>query len=65
MYVDPGELNKKIMIVAIDDTEKNKNGFRERKETVVRKAFAKVTRTKISEIMKAGREINLTKCRFL
>lgn len=65
MNINPGELNKRIEIVFFDDTEKNKNGFPERKETVVRSTYAKVTRTKISEIMKAGREINVTKCRFL
>ena len=65
MNVNPGELDKKIKIVFFDAAEKNRNGFSERKETVVRNTYAKVTRTKISEIIKAGREINVTKCRFL
>lgn len=65
MNVNPGELNKRIEIVTFEDPEKNKRGFSERKEIVVRKTYAKVTRTKISELMKAEREINVTKCRFL
>lgn len=65
MNVNPGELNKKIEIVLI---EKNKNvsGFKEeKKETVVRKPYAKVTKPSIRETLLSGSEMAVVKCRFL
>lgn len=65
MTINPGELNKKILIVDFV-IEKDKDKFVSKKEeVVVRKAWAKVTRVSVSETMKAEREINLTRCRFL
>lgn len=65
MNVNPGELDKKIKIVDFE-TEKDKDRFGSKKtEIVIREPWAKVTRVSASEIMKAEREINLTRCRFL
>ncbi|MDE7047702.1 MAG: phage head closure protein [Lachnospiraceae bacterium] len=65
MNVNPGELNKKIQIVRIE--KKNfKGGFASEKENeVIRDTWAKVTRVSATEVMKAEREINVTRCRFL
>ena len=65
MNVNPGELDKKIKIVDFT-TETDQDGFGSKKrEIIVRETWAKVTRVSASEVMKAGREINLTRCRFL
>lgn len=65
MNVNPGELDKKIQIIEVV-TEKDSDGFAAKKtEKVVRKTWAKVTRVSASEIMRAEREINLTRNRFL
>ncbi len=65
MNVNPGELNKRIKIVDFIE-EKDKNGFATaKKEVIVRNTWAKVTRISASEVMKAEREIILTRCRFL
>lgn len=65
MNVNPGELNKRIKIVDFVE-KKDKDGFvTEKTESVIRETWAKVTRTSASEAMKAEREINLTRCRFL
>ncbi len=65
MNVDPGELNKKIMIVDRAGSEKDKDGFHVRKEAVIKKTYPSVNRTSIKEIMQGSREMNVTKCRFL
>lgn len=65
MNVNPGELNKRIKIVDFIE-KKDKDGFvTEKNEVVIRETWAKVTKTNVSEIMKAGREISLTRRRFL
>lgn len=65
MNVDPGELNKRIEIV-LPEKVKNGSGFRQGdKETVVRRPYAKVTRTSIKEAMINGSETAVAKCRFL
>lgn len=65
MNINPGELNKRIKIVKLEGME-NENGFQEgQQEIIVRKTYAKVTRTSIKEIMNAGQEASETKCRFL
>lgn len=65
MNVNPGELNKKIEIVLPDKT-KNASGFRENvEETVIRRPYAKVTRTSIKEMLQNGSEMAVAKCRFL
>lgn len=65
MYVNPGELDKKIKIVMYDNSSVNKNGFPEPKEVIVRKCYAKVTNTSGSEIIKANSEFSDAKKRFL
>ena len=60
MNVNPGELNKKIKIVAFEK-QKDGNDPGKKQEIVVRETYAKVTRTKISEVMKAERELNIIK----
>lgn len=65
MYVNPGELNKKISIVMYDNSSVNENGFPEQKEVIVRKCYAKVTNTSGSEILKANSEFSDAKKRFL
>lgn len=65
MNVNPGELNKKIKIVMIENV-KSAAGFKEdKKETVVREPYAKVTKTSIKEALRDGSEMAITKCRFL
>ncbi|MBD5395018.1 MAG: phage head closure protein [Lachnospiraceae bacterium] len=65
MNVNPGELNKRIKIIKIE-TEKDNDRFTSKKtENVVRNTWAKITRVKVSEVMRAETEINLTRCRFL
>lgn len=65
MNVNPGELNKKIEIV-LPEKRKNSAGFRaDGNEKIIRKPYAKVTRTSIKEALRDGSEIAVTKCRFL
>lgn len=65
MNVNPGELNKKIEIVLIKK-EKSNAGFQQNKEEkVIRKPYAKVTRTSIKEALRDGSEMAVAKCRFL
>ena len=64
MNVNPGELNKKIKIVDFDG-EKDKDGFIDKQERVVRESWAKVTRVNVKEVLKASTEMNLERCRFL
>lgn len=65
MNVNPGELDKKIEIV-LPDGARNTSGFKESgKETVVRRPYAKITRTSIREALQDGNEMAVTKCRFL
>lgn len=65
MNVNPGELNKKIAIV-LPAKEKNTAGFKQNKEEeVIRKPYAKVTRTSIKEALQDGNEVAIAKCRFL
>lgn len=63
MVVNPGELNKWIKIVDIEVPE---DDFEIEKEVkLVRETWAKVTRVSVTEVMKAGREIEVERCRFL
>ena len=56
MYVNPGELNKRIEILQVSD-EKDSDGFRTGKPTVIRSCYAKYSR-KVSdaEVQGAGVE---------
>jgi SPP1 family predicted phage head-tail adaptor len=66
MYVNPGELNKKIQIIQMEYTGKNKNGFpHPPEERMVHQCFAKVSNTSGTEIVKANSEFSEAKKRFL
>lgn len=66
MNVNPGELNKKIQIIAFFDEGTNKNGFTIKgTEKIIRTCFAKVSNTSGSEIVKANSEFADAKKRFL
>lgn len=66
MYINPGELDKKIQIIQKVSGGTNSNGFPiPPKEEVVRTCCAKVTNTSGSEIIKANSEFAQAKKRFL
>lgn len=66
MYVNPGELDKKIQIIRKVPGGKNSNGFSlPETEEIVRECYAKVTNTSGSEIIKANSEFSEAKKRFL
>lgn len=66
MYVNPGELDKKIQIVQFISSGTNSNGFPiPPTEKIIRKCWAKVSNTSGSEIIKANSEFADAKKRFL
>lgn len=66
MYVDPGELNKRIQIVQkLSGEEYDDEGLPVKEERIVRTCWAKVTDTSGSELVKAGSEFAEAKKRFL
>jgi len=66
MYVDPGELNKRIQIVQkLDGEEYDDEGLPIKEERIIRSCWAKVTNTSGSELIKAGSEFSEAKKRFL
>lgn len=66
MYVDPGELSKKITIIQRTRAEQDADGFdTEETVTVIRECWAKVTNTSGRELVQGGRELSDAKKRFL
>ena len=66
MYVNPGELSKRIEIIQKVSSGINNNGFPlPSEEKIVRRCFAKITNTSGSEIVKANSEFSEAKKRFL
>lgn len=65
MYVNPGELDKKIQIILLDQTAVNSNGIVQPAETLVRSCWAKVSNTSGCELQKANSEFSEAKKRFL
>lgn len=65
MYVNPGELNKRIQIIFNENTGINSNGFPQESAKIVRECWAKVTNTSGSELVKANSEFSNAKKRFL
>lgn len=65
MYINPGELNKKIHILQKEITGYDEDGFPQRQENIVRICYAKVTYTSGTEIVKADAEFTSAKMRFL
>lgn len=66
MYVNPGNLDKKIQIIRLVPGGTNANGFPvPPTESIVREPWAQVTNTSGSEIIKANSEFSEAKKRFL
>jgi SPP1 family predicted phage head-tail adaptor len=66
MYVNPGELDKKIKIVQLVNGERDKDGFSaEKVEKTIRSCYAKVTNTSGTELVKANSDFSEVKKRFL
>lgn len=66
MYVNPGELNKRISIVLITEgDETDENCIPVKREKLIRECDAKVTNTSGSEVRKLNSEFSETSKRFL
>ena len=66
MYVDPGDLNKRIEIIRkMTGRSYDDQGHPITQEKVVRSCWAKVTSTSGTELIKAGWELADAKKRFL
>lgn len=65
MYVNPGELNKKVQIISVQSDGVNANGIQQKTEREVRACFARVSNTSGTEIIKANSEFFQAKKRFL
>ena len=66
MYVDPGDLNKKIQIVRLIETEESDDeGHPIKVNQVVRDCWARVTSVSGTELIKSGQELENAKKRFL
>ncbi|MDO5346552.1 MAG: phage head closure protein [Lachnospiraceae bacterium] len=66
MYINPGQLDKRIEIVQLVSKGTNSNGFPIQPDRrVIRRCFAKVSNTSGSEIVKANSEFAEAKKRFL
>lgn len=63
MYVNPGELNKRIDICQI--AEKDKYGFRNKEPTVIMSRWAKVTKISGKETDGAGTDTSESSVQFL
>lgn len=64
MYVDAGELNKRIQIVR-QETEEDADGYPIIKETVVHSCWAKFSQISGTEAVKANADFTDLKVRFL
>lgn len=66
MYIDPGDLRKKIQIIqALDGETYDKEGLPVREEVLIRSCWAKVSNTSGTELIKAGSELSEGRTRFL
>lgn len=66
MYINPGELDKKIQIIRKVSGGTNSNGFSlPDTEEIVRSCYARVTNTSGSEIIRANSEFSQANKRFL
>lgn len=66
MYVDPGELNKRIQIVQrLSGENYDSEGLPIKRDIVVRTCWAKVTNTSGKELVAAGSEFAEARKRFL
>lgn len=64
MYINAGNLNKKIEIVKFEES-KDKDGFPIKKETLIFKAWAQVTNISGTELIKNNSDFAQIKTRFL
>ncbi len=65
MNINPGELNRKIQILRMEDAGTNENGFPMSEEVVVREPWAKITHKSGSELIAEHSEFAVDKTRFL
>ena len=66
MYVDPGDLNKKIQIIRIKTGKHyDSKGHPVTDEEIIRECWAKVTSTTGTELIRAGVELSDGRRRFL
>lgn len=66
MYIDPGDLNKKIQIVSKSSGEEyDDEGHLIERETIVRECWARLSSISGTELLKAGSEFADAKKRFL
>lgn len=66
MEVNPGELNKRIVIFQVVPDGEDDEGYPlGTEEKVIRKCWAKFSRTGGTEAVKSGSEMESLKCRFL
>lgn len=66
MYIDPGELNKKIRIISKSDGESyDAKGRPIQSETVIRECWARMSSISGTELIKANSEFADAKKRFL
>lgn len=66
MNVNPGDLDKRIRICAVTDSQQDEDGFETvGVERVVRKCWAQFTQRSGTEITRSGSEFSETKDRFL
>lgn len=66
MQINPGDLNKKIQIIAILDGETyDDEGIPVHEERIVRECWARVTSVSGTELIRAGQELTDAKKRFL
>lgn len=64
MNVNPGELNKKIVISKLTKTT-NENGFATTAKAKVLESWASFSRTSGTELIKANADFSIIKARFL
>lgn len=65
MYVDPGDLNKRIQIIRKTKGKYDDKGHLVQTEEIIRTCRAKVTNTSGAELIRAGEELSDAKKRFL
>lgn len=64
MLINPGNFNKKITIVQFE-LQKDPDGFKEQKEIIVLKTWAKVSNTSGTEIIRGNSDFSRINTRFL
>lgn len=65
MNINAGELNKRIHIIQIVDTEQDADGYPINVERIVRTCWAKFSRISGTEVFKANADYSEVKVRFL